>query len=76
MLGTETADGEGKIFSEKIPEADAKMTGYAFAGWLDDEKEGFSAGTVLKKNFTRVVAQFKDTTVEYSITFDDNGDKK
>ncbi len=74
LLGTKTANGEGKIASTEIPEKDAKMTGFTFAGWLDDENKEFSAESVLKKNFTRVVAQFKDKETTYSITFDDESD--
>ena len=71
LLGTQNANDEGKISSANIPEADAKMTGYAFVGWLDEDKNAFTADSVLKKNFTRVVAQFTDKEQQYSITFDD-----
>ncbi|MBQ9985208.1 MAG: S8 family serine peptidase, partial [Oscillospiraceae bacterium] len=75
LLGAKSVNSEGKVNSENIPQNDAKMTGYVFSGWLDDEKNEFSAESVLEKNLTRVVAQFKDTAEQYSITFDDVADK-
>ncbi len=74
LLGTQNVNAEGKISTANIPETDAKMTGYTFAGWLDDEKNEFSADSVLEKNLTRVVAQFTDKEKQYSVTFDDEAD--
>lgn len=74
LLGEKPVNIEGKVNSENIPEGAAKMTGYTFDGWLDDEEKPFTAESVLEKNLTRVVAQFKDTTEQYSITFDDTAD--
>ncbi len=74
LLGTKKANNEGKVNSDDIPVADAKMTGYAFDRWIDEDEKEFTAESVLEKNFTRVVAQFEDAATEYSITFDDATD--
>ncbi len=75
LLKTATVDGTtGTVAAGSIPEDDAKMTGYAFDCWLDEDENKFTADSILEKNLTRVVAQFTDRTAEYSLTFDDNTD--
>lgn len=75
LLGTADVDTTtGTV--DSIPEKaqNPTMTGYAFDSWLDEDKNAFTADSILKKNFTRVVAQFKDKETMYSITFDDEAD--
>lgn len=69
----DTAEVDTTTGKASIPEKaqNPTMTGYAFDGWLDEDEKEFTAESVLEKNFTRVVAQFKDAVTEYSITFDD-----
>ena len=71
----DTADVDtttGKVASIPEKAQSPTMTGYAFDGWLDEDKKEFTAESVLEKNLTRVVAQFTDATTQYNITFDDN----
>ena len=75
LLGTEKVDTTtGQVASIPEKAKNPTMTGYAFDRWLDEDENEFSADSILKKNLTRVVAQFKDAATEYSITFDDATD--
>ncbi len=71
LLDAATVGENQTVALEDIPQ-NPTMTGYTFDSWLDEDEKVFSADSILKKNLTRVVAQFKDTDIEYSIAFDDS----